>query len=95
MSQYHREHPDEPIRHDFLQGASGVKTSNTVKPSHRLAARDLIYRSIGPLHMSTADTEGLVASIAHWLAQGATVGLERTPDERKTWKLTIKDAKSA
>lgn len=26
MSQYHREHPDEPIRHDFLQGASGVRS---------------------------------------------------------------------
>lgn len=26
MSRYHREHPDEPIRHDFLQGASGVRS---------------------------------------------------------------------
>lgn len=56
-----------------------TKLSGPVLPSHRLHARDLVWRAIGPAAMPTKATEELVTAIAGWLAQGAAVVLRQTP----------------
>lgn len=56
-----------------------TKLEGPVLPSHKLEARFLVHKVIGPATYSTDETEALIEAIAGWLAQGAAVVLRETP----------------